>query len=127
MLGFIDSFQFPISSLDRLVKNLDEDDFKYLSQEFENNILNLVTQKRFYPYEHKSPFEKFKKKFTVWKTSKYRFFCGLYFPAFWLNMERYPISLHFQPECRKIRTRKNFVFGHFSRSDYLAIKSSIVF
>ena len=65
MLGFIDGFQFPISPLDSLVKNLDEDDFKYLSQEFENNILNLVTQKRFYPYEHKSSFEKFKKKFTV--------------------------------------------------------------
>ena len=30
-LSFIDSFQFPRSSLDSLVKNLDKDDFKYLS------------------------------------------------------------------------------------------------
>ena len=31
----------------------------------------------------------------------------LYFPA---------VSLRIQPECEKIRTRKNSVFGHFSRS-----------
>ena len=39
-----------------------------------------------------------------------------YFPAFGLNTERYFVSLHIQPECGKIRTRKNSVFGHFSRS-----------
>ena len=33
-LIFIDSFQFLSSSLESLVKNLGEDDFKYLSQEF---------------------------------------------------------------------------------------------
>ena len=27
-------------------------------------------------------------------------------------------SLRIQPECGKIRTRKNSVFGHFSRSDF---------
>ena len=32
----------------------------YLSQEFHNNVLNLVKQKRFYPYENMSDFEKFK-------------------------------------------------------------------
>ena len=31
---FIDSFQFVSSTLDSLVKNLNKDDFKYLSQEF---------------------------------------------------------------------------------------------
>ena len=31
-------------------------------------------------------------------------------------MERYQVSLRIQSECGKIRTRKNFVFGHFSRS-----------
>ena len=50
-VSFIDSFQFPSSSLDSLFKNLSKDDFKYLSQEFDNNILNLVKQKRIYPYE----------------------------------------------------------------------------
>ena len=34
-LIFIDSFQFLSSSLDSLVKELDKDDFKFLSQEFD--------------------------------------------------------------------------------------------
>ena len=59
-LSFIDSFQFLSSSLDSLVKNLNKDDFKYLSQEFDNNVLDLVKQKGFYPYEYMSNFEKFK-------------------------------------------------------------------
>ena len=41
-LSFIDSFQLVSPSLDSLVKNLDKDDFKYLSQEFDNNVLDLV-------------------------------------------------------------------------------------
>ena len=51
-LSFIDSFQFLNSSLDSLVKNLSKDDFTYWSQEFDNNILDLVKQKPFYPYEY---------------------------------------------------------------------------
>ena len=50
-LSFIDSFQFLTSSLDNLVKNLNKDDFKYLIQKFYNNVLDLVKQKGFYPYE----------------------------------------------------------------------------
>ena len=50
-LVFIDSFQFLSSSLDSLLKNLGKDDFKYLSQEFYSNILDLVNQKIFYSYE----------------------------------------------------------------------------
>ena len=53
-LSFIDSFQFLSSSLDSLFKNLNEDDCKYLSQEFNNNTLDLVKQKEF------SDFEEFK-------------------------------------------------------------------
>ena len=37
-LSFIDSFQFLSSSLDSLGKNLSKDDFKYFSEEFDNNI-----------------------------------------------------------------------------------------
>ena len=59
-LHFIDSFQFLSSSLDSLVKKLGKDDFKYLNQEFDNNVLDLVKQKGFYPYEYTSDFEKFK-------------------------------------------------------------------
>ena len=59
-LSFIDRFQFLSSSLDSLVKNLDKDNFKYLSQEFDKNKLDLVKQKGFYPCEYMCSFEKFK-------------------------------------------------------------------
>ena len=59
-LSFFDSFPFPSSSLDSLLKNLAKDDFKYLNQEFNNNVLDLVKQKGFYPYKYISDFEKFK-------------------------------------------------------------------
>ena len=59
-LSFIDRFQFLSSSLDSLVQNLNKDDFKYLSQELNNNVLDLVKQIGFYPYEYMNNFEKFK-------------------------------------------------------------------
>ena len=59
-LIFIDSFQFLSSSLNSLVKNLVKNDFKYLSQEFDNNVLDLFKKKGFYPYECMNDFEKCK-------------------------------------------------------------------
>ena len=59
-LSFIDSFQSLTSSLDSLVKYLNKNDFKYLSHEFDNNVLDLVKQKGFHPYEYMSDSEKFK-------------------------------------------------------------------
>ena len=59
-LRFIDSFQFVSYSLDSLAKNLVKDDFRCLSQEFDNNVLDLAKQKGFYPYECSRNFEKFK-------------------------------------------------------------------
>ena len=59
-LSFTDSFQFLSSSLDSWVKNLNKDDFKYLIQEFGKNVLQLVKENFFYPYEYMSDFEKFK-------------------------------------------------------------------
>ena len=55
-LSFIDSFLFLSFSLHSLVKNLGKDNFKYLSQETDNNILDLVQQKGFYSYEYVSNF-----------------------------------------------------------------------
>ena len=72
-LGFIDSFQFVISSLDRLIKNLNKDYFKYLSQEFDNNVLNLVKQKGFYTHEYMTHFEKLKEQLR----SKEKFYSSL--------------------------------------------------
>ena len=45
--------------LDSLVKSLSKDDFKYLSQEFDNNVLDPVKSKGFCPYEHVSDYKKF--------------------------------------------------------------------
>ena len=56
-LSSIDSFQFLSSSLDSLVKNLGKDNFKDLSQEFDNNVLDLVKQKAFYAYEYMTDFK----------------------------------------------------------------------
>ena len=50
-LVFIDSIQFMNFSLNKLVKNLSDSDFKYLSQEFSGDLLDLVKQKGFYPCE----------------------------------------------------------------------------
>ena len=52
------------------------------------------------------------------KMFKYGAFSGPYFSAFGLNTERYEVSLRIQSKCGKIRTRKNSVFGHFSRKAY---------
>ena len=61
-LIFIDSFQFLSSSLDSLVKTLCKNDFKYLSQKLDCNVLDLVKQKGFYPYEYMTDLGKFKEK-----------------------------------------------------------------
>ena len=47
------------SSLDSLVKNLSDNGFKYLSEEFSGDLLKLVKQKGAYPYEYMDSFEKF--------------------------------------------------------------------
>ena len=50
-LVFIGSMQFMNSSLDKLVKNLSDEDFKYLVEEFGSKNLGLLKQKGAYPYE----------------------------------------------------------------------------
>ena len=59
-LRFFDSFQFLSSSLDSLFKNLAKIDFKYFSQNFHCNVLDLLKQKQFRPFEYMSNFKKFK-------------------------------------------------------------------
>ena len=58
-LAFIDSMQFMNSSLDSLVKNLSNNDSKYMSEEFIGEFLRLVKQKGVYPYEYMGSFKKF--------------------------------------------------------------------
>ena len=57
---FIDSMLFMKSSLDKLVKHLSDKDFKYLSEEFSGEKLELVKKKGVYPYECFNSFKKFK-------------------------------------------------------------------
>ena len=56
---FTDSMQFMNSSFEELVKNLSDNDFKYLSQEFSSEQLNLVKPKGIYPFEYMDSFKRF--------------------------------------------------------------------
>ena len=51
-IRFIDSFKFMPSGLDRLVSNLEKDDFKNLSDHFEGEQLELMQRKGVYPYDY---------------------------------------------------------------------------
>ena len=55
---FIDTMLFMNSSLDKLVKNLN--DFKYLSKVFKGEEFELVKKKGIYPYEYMNIFKRFK-------------------------------------------------------------------
>ena len=57
---FIDSMLFINSSLDKLVKNWGSKDFKYLSEAFSDEKLELLKKKGIYPYEYFNSFKKFK-------------------------------------------------------------------
>ena len=47
------------SSLDKLVKNLSDEDIKYLIEEFASKNLELLKQKGAYPCEYMNSFERF--------------------------------------------------------------------
>ena len=70
-LVFIDSMQFMNSSLGALVKNLPDNDFKYLSHEFGGDLLGLIKQNGVYPYEL---MDSFKKSFEDKLPGKYKYF-----------------------------------------------------
>ena len=80
-LVFIDSMQFMNSSLDKLVKNLSDEDFKYLVEEFGSENLELLKQKGDYPYEYMNSFERFNEeklpaKKYFYSSIKYDKICG---------------------------------------------------
>ena len=60
-LVFIDSMQFMNSGLDLLVKNLSNNDFKYLSKEFSGKFSELVKEKGVHPYEYRAVLKSFLK------------------------------------------------------------------
>ena len=95
-LVFIDSMQFLNSSLDKLVKNLLDEHFKYLLEEFSSKNLELLKQKVAYPYEYMNIFEKF-------------------------NKEKLPARKYFYSSTRekKIDNDGEMSDGHVSVKDYL--------
>ena len=54
--------QYMNSSLGKLVKNLSDEDFKYLAEEFGSKSLELFRQKGSYPCEYMNSFERFNEK-----------------------------------------------------------------
>ena len=54
--------QFMNSSLEKLVKNLSGDDFKYLTKEFGCKDSELLKQKYAYLYEYMDSFKRFSEK-----------------------------------------------------------------
>ena len=64
--------QFMYSSLEKLVKNLSDRDFKYLTQEFGSKNLELLKQKDAYPYEYMNSFKKSSEKKLPNKKCLYR-------------------------------------------------------
>ena len=61
-LVFIESMHFMNFSLNKLVKNLSNEDFKYLAEEFGPKDLEFLKRKSAYPYEYMNSFGRFKEK-----------------------------------------------------------------
>ena len=59
-------------SLYKLVKNLSDEDFKYLVEEFGSKNLGLLKRKGSYPYEYINSFERFKEKEKLVMMVKYQ-------------------------------------------------------
>ena len=58
-LVLIDSMQFMNFSPDKLVKDLSDEDFKYLVKEFGSKNLKILNQKGAYPYKYMNSFKRF--------------------------------------------------------------------
>ena len=101
-LVFIDSMQFINSSLDKLVKNLSDEDFKYLVEEFGSENLELLKQKGDYPYEYMNSFERF-------------------------NEEKLPAKKYFYSSTRnrKIGVDGKISDGYISVKDYLTCEKKL--
>ena len=59
---FIDCMQFMNYSLDKLVKNFSDEDFKYLVEEFGSENSEVLKQKGDYLYEYMNSFKDLMKK-----------------------------------------------------------------
>ena len=82
--------------------------------------LDQLTQEKFSFYYKKVQIDDLTSKTSLRKKCpNTEFFLVPYFPVFGLNTEIYGVNRRIQFEYRKMRARKNSVFGHFSRSAFL--------
>ena len=91
--------QFMISNLEKLVKNLSNNDFKYLNEEFGSKNLELLKQKDAFLYEYIDSFKRF-------------------------NEETLPGKKCFYSSVKDVTTGDNGkkLVGHISDEDYLMCK-----
>ena len=84
-------------SLEKLVKNLSDEDFKHLVEEFGSGNLEILKQKGAYPYEYMNSFERF-------------------------NEEKLPARKYFFSSTKKgkIDNDGKISDGHISIKDYMA-------
>ena len=101
-LVFIDSMQFVNSSLDKLVRNLSDEDFKYLVKEFGSENLEILKQKGAYPYEYMNSFKRF-------------------------DEEKLCARKYFFSSTKKGKTNENSKIsdGHISIEDYLMCEKNL--
>ena len=93
--------QFMNFSFDKLVKDLSDEDFKYLVEEFGSKNLELLKQKGAYPYEYMNSFERF-------------------------NEEKLPARKYFYSSTKdgKIGDDGKISDGHISVKDYLTCEKT---
>ena len=86
-------------SLDKLVKNLSDEDFKYLVEEFDSENFELLKQRGNYPYEYMNSFQRF-------------------------NETKLPARKYFYSSAKdgKIGDDGKISDGHISVKDYLTCK-----
>ena len=91
---------FMNSSLDKLVKNLSDKNFKYLVEEFGSENLEILKQKGAYPYEYMNSFKRF-------------------------NGEKLPARKYFFSSTKKgkIDNVGKISDGHVSIKDYMACEN----
>ena len=89
------------SSLDKLVKNLSDEDFKYLVKEFGSENLELLKQKGAYLYKYMNSFKRF-------------------------NKEKLPATKYFYRSIKdgKIGDDGKMSDGHIDVNDYLTCKKA---
>ena len=81
--------QFMKSSLDLLVKNLGDRDFKYSSDKYSGELLELVKEKGVYTYEYMDSFKRFKEDKLP---DKCEFFSSL--KDKWISKEEYDRAIN---------------------------------